>query len=396
MRMALRSILWSVMCAHGLCVITGTAWLVGGESRTPEASIRNQGATALNRSPVRIKDVADILGVRDNQLLGQGLVVGLNGTGDKTGDHAAQLLQNFTTRMGLNIPAALLKPKNIAVVAVTATLPPFARKGAKLDVQVSSLGDATSLQGGILLQTPLVGGDGRVYVVAQGALSIGGFAADGGGGAGGSAIQKNHPLVGRAPNGGMVEREVETCFQRGGLVSLVLRAGDFTTARRMAECINQRWRDSASALDSNSISFMIPSTGSASPVEIVAELENLRFTPDQRAKVVINERTGTVVAGLDVRIAPTVLTHGGLLIAVKRVPVIAQPEAFSNGATTVVADSATTATEEDSQALVFGPGPTLGDLAAALNALKVKPRDVIAIFQALKEAGALNAELVIM
>ena len=370
--------------------------LIGTSGYSAEPVAPNPLTMSYTPQTIRIKDVADVLGVRSNQLVGQGLVVGLNGTGDKAVDLTAQLLQNFTNRMGMNIPAALLKPKNVAVVAVTATLPPYARKGSKLDVQVSSLGDATSLQGGVLLQTPLIGADGRVYVVAQGALSIGGFAADGGGGAGGNSVQKNHPLVGRSPNGGFVEREIETSFQRGGVVSLVLRDGDFTTARRMAACINARWKDSAQAVDSGTVTFLMPIVPNTRPVDVVAELENLRFTPDMRAKIVINERTGTIISGMDVRISPTVLSHGSLLITVKHTPLVSQPDPLTAGTTKVVTDTATTVVEDDGQALVFNPGPTLADLASALNALKVKPRDIIAIFQALKEAGALNAELVIM
>jgi len=177
---------------------------------------------------------------------------------------------------------------------------------------------------------------------------------------------------------------------------LVLRDGDFTTAQRMAACINARWTDSARAVDSGTVTFVMPADATMKPVDIVSELENLRFTPDIRAKIVINERTGTIISGMDVRIAPTVLSHGSLLITVKHTPQVSQPEPLSAGTTKVVTDTTTTAVEDDGQALVFNPGPTLADLAGALNALKVKPRDIIAIFQALKEAGALNAELVIM
>jgi len=347
---------------------------------------------------VRIKDVAEVLGVRDNQIVGQGIIVGLEGTGDKTGVLAPQALANFISRMGLNIPALQLKPKNIAVVAVTAQLPPFAKKGAKLDVQISSLGDATSLQGGILIQTPLQGADGRVYAVAQGAISIGGFSAGTGGGGGEAAVQKNHTLAGRIPNGALVEREVITDFVRAGAVRLVLRQADFSTAQRMAVAISARWPGSAKAIDPYTVEFKLPVVDNEEPVPmaLLAELESLRFVPDARARVVINERTGTIVAGAAVRLMPTVLSHGNLYITVKQTPIISQPEPFSKGETVVVSDASVGVLEENGRAIVLQHGPTLGDLAAALNALKVKPRDIIAIFQALKEAGALNAELVIM
>jgi len=345
---------------------------------------------------VRIKDMADVLGVRDNQVVGQGIIVGLDGTGDKTGILAPQALSNFISRMGINIPAGALKPKNVAVVAVTAQLPPFVKKGTKLDVQISSLGDATSLQGGILIQTPLQGADGRVYAVAQGAISIGGFNASAGGGD--ATIQKNHALVGRIPNGSLVEREVETNFQKDGIVRLVLRRPDFTTAQRMATTIATRWPGSAKAIDPFTVEFKLPPVDSAEvmPMAVLAELERLRFLPDVRARVAINERTGTIVAGSQVRLMPTVLSHGNLYITIKHTPVISQPAPFSNGQTVVTSDATVTAEEEQTRAVVLEHGPTLGELAAALNALKVKPRDIIAIFQALKEAGALNADLVIM
>jgi flagellar P-ring protein FlgI len=350
---------------------------------------------------IRIKDIADIMGVRENQLVGQGLVVGLEGTGDKTGLLASQELSNVLSRLGVNVPASALKPKNIAVVAVTATLPPFSKKGGKLDVQVSSLSDASSLQGGVLLQSPLQGADGRVYAVAQGAISIGGFAVNSGGGGGTASIQKNHTLVGRIPNGALVEREVETDFERMGVVKLVLRKPDFTTAQRMAVAINARWQGAAKAIDPHTIEFIMPE-GDPDKVEtsrmaVLAELESLRFAPDVRARVVINERTGTIVAGAEVRLLPTVLSHGNLYITIKNSPVISQPAPLSNGQTVVAQEGSAAVTEDEGRAIVLQTkDATLGELAAALNSLKVKPRDIISIFQALKEAGALSAELLIL
>ena len=364
-------------------------------SAAPVTAERRSTQQTIEAPSVRIKDVADIQGVRDNQLVGEGIVVGLDGTGDKQGTQTLQVLSNFIAHMGVTVPAAQLNPKNVAIVAITAQLPPFMKKGAKIDIQVSSMGDASTLQGGILIQAPLKGADGRVYAVAQGAISVGGFSANGGGD---STVQKNHTLVGRIPNGGLIEREVETTFAHNGVVRVILRKGDFTTAQRMAECINTRWADSAKAIDPMTIEFRLPCNPAeqATTMATVAELESLLFTPDLPARVVINERTGTIVAGALVRLSPTVLSHGNLYITVKRLNAVSQANPFSGGTTVATQDTTTETVEENGRAIVLEHGPTLADLAAALNALKVKPRDIIAIFQALKEVGALNAELVIM
>ncbi|MCW8129567.1 MAG: flagellar basal body P-ring protein FlgI [Planctomycetota bacterium] len=347
---------------------------------------------------VRIKDLAELQGVRENQLIGNGLVVGLDGTGDKNSNLTNQELANLTTRFGVKISASDIKSNNVAAVLVTAQLPPFAKKGAKIDVQISSIGDAKSLQGGILLQCPLVGADGRVYTVAQGAISVGGFSA-GSSGAGGASVQKNHPLVGRIPGGGLVEREVPSDVAREGMVRMRLRNPDFTTAQRIADSVNKVWAGSAKALDLSSVEVKIPDKFLAENdlVQFVSQLETINVVPDNIARVVINERTGTIVAGTHVQIAPVAISHGNLYITIKNAPVISQPEALSTGGGTVVTNDQTTrATEESARVIVLQHGPTLGDLAQALNALKVTPRDIIAIFQALKNAGALHAELVIM
>lgn len=372
-----------------LLVSMAAAELWAGEAATP--------AIVLAPAQIRIKDLADLQGVRENQLVGNGLVVGLDGTGDKSSDLANQELANFATRFGVKISADDVKSKNIAAVMVTAKLPPFVKKGAHIDVQVSSVGDARSLQGGILIQTPLVGADGRVYAVAQGALSLGGFSGGSSGG-GGASVQKNHPLVGRIPNGAFVENEVASFIAREGFVRLRLRQPDFTTVQRAVDAINAKWPGLASANDLSGLEVRVPNgvTNQGQLVAFVAEMENLRITPDTSAKVVINERTGTIVAGADVRIAPTAVSHGSLFITVKNTTHVSQPEPFSKGETVVVTDQSTTVTEQDARVLVLEHAPTLGDLARALNSLKVSPRDIIAIFQALKDAGALHAELVIM
>lgn len=376
-----------------LLLIAQAAWSAQ-EPAAPEVHAPQVRTPKREAPSVRIKDVADIIGVRDNQLVGEGIVVGLDGTGDRQGTQTIQALSNFIARMGSTVPAASLNPKNVALVAVTAQLPAFVKKGGKIDVQVSSIGDASSLQGGILIQTPLKGADGRVYCAAQGAISVGGFSANGGGDA---TVQKNHTLVGRIPNGGLIEREVETAFAKEGVVRIALRKGDFTTAQRMAACINKRWADSSRAVDPLTVEFILPAAAKTDgPMAIVAELETLQFEPDIPARVVINERTGTIVAGAQVRLSPTVLSHGNLYITIRRAPVVVQPAPLTNGNTVVTQDTTTEAVEENGRAIILEHGPTLSDLAAALNALKVKPRDIIAIFQALKEAGALNADLIIM
>lgn len=346
---------------------------------------------------VRIKDLAELQGVRENQLIGNGLVVGLDGTGDKNSSLTNQELSNLTTRFGVKIASSDIKSNNVAAVLVTAQLPPFAKKGAKIDVQISSIGDAKSLQGGILLQCPLVGADGRVYTVAQGAISVGGFSAGSSGG-GGASVQKNHPLVGRIPGGGLVEREVPSAVAQQGMVRMRLRNPDFTTAQRITDSVNKVWPESAKAIDLSSVEVKIPDKFLAENdlVQFVSQLESINVVPDNIARVVINERTGTIVAGTHVQIAPVAISHGNLYITIKNSPVISQPEPLSNGDTVVSNDQTTKATEEEARVIVLQHGPTLGDLAQALNALKVTPRDIIAIFQALKNAGALHAELVIM
>ncbi|MGD0088964.1 MAG: flagellar basal body P-ring protein FlgI [Planctomycetota bacterium] len=374
------------------CLLAGLA--LAGEEPKPAAP---KEPVALS---VRIKDVAEILGVRENQLSGVGLVAGLDRAGDLTGKLTPQALANFVKHYGITIDPSTLLPRDVALVAVTAQLPAFAKKGARLDVQVSALGDASSLQGGVLIQTPLMGGDGKVYATAQGAISIGGFnVTGGGGGLGAATVQKNHTLAGRIPNGALVEKEVPTAFERDGTVRIVLRKPDITTAQRMAEAIEKRWPGLAKAVDPFTVEFMIPVTQrlNGDRMAVLAELETLRFLPDVVARVVINERTGTIVAGSHVQLLPAIISHGNLIVTIKETPVISQPGPFSQGTTVATSTTTVTATEEGGRALVVEQkGPTLGDLAAALNALKVKPRDIISIFQNLKEAGALNADLVIL
>jgi len=371
--------------------------LWAGEVTPPPAPAKPAAVAAPAQQQIRIKDIAEIQGVRENQLIGNGVVIGLDSSGDQSSGLANIEIANIQARWGLTVTANDIKSKNIAAVIVTAKLSAFAKKGSKIDVQVSSIGDAKSLVGGVLVQCPLVGADGRVYAVAQGALSVGGVGG-GGGGTGGSSVTKNHLLVGRIPEAALVEREVPTDFASNSLVRLRLRQPDFTTATRMAEAINAKWKDSARATDWSGIEIHFPEsiTDDGQRVGFIAEMEKLTLVPDSAARVVFNERTGTIVAGANVRLAPTAISQGNLFITIKNTPVISQPEALSKGKTVVESDQSTTLTEEQAHVLILEPGPTLGELARALNALKVTPRDMISIFQALKDAGALHAELIIM
>ena len=263
----------------------------------------------------RVKDLADIEGVRSNQLIGYGLVVGLNRTGDRVQQnlYARQTLQNLLERMGISTDAATLKPENIATVLVTATLPPFIRQGAKLDVTVSSIGDARSLQGGTLILTQLKGIDGQTYAVAQGSVSIGGISA----GDKGNSVEINHPTVGRVPNGGTVERIVPTELAAGNRLTLVLRNDDFSTAAKLDQVINAKFGGgTAKALDGRNVEVSLPAKFADSRVAFIAELENLRLAPERLAKIVINERTGTIIMGRDVRIAAVAISQGGVTVRI--------------------------------------------------------------------------------
>jgi len=341
---------------------------------------------------VRIKDLADWEGVRDNQLIGYGIVVGLDGTGDTTQNKfTPQAIANYLSRMGITMSPDAFQTRNTAAVAVTATLPPFARVGSRIDVTVSSMGSAKSLQGGLLLITPLKGGDSATYAVAQGPLSIGGFNAS----QGGAATSRNHPTVGRIPNGAIVEQEVPFSFADLSSLSLVLRRDDFTTTQRVVDAINQRFPQAASALDPRTIQIAVPEAYRNRKVALVAELENLSITPDQAARVVINERTGTIVFGDQVRIHPIALAHGGISVTVQTRPVASQPEPLSQGQT-VTGTETTVDVQEQQARWALLEGATVQQVVRTLNALGATPRDLIAILQAIKESGALEAELEIL
>lgn len=342
----------------------------------------------------RIKDIAKIVGVRNNQLVGYGLVGGLNGTGDKQGtEFTIQSLTNMLLKMGINVDPVQVKVKNVAAVMVTAELPAFSQTGMRLDVMVSSIGDAKSLQGGTLLMTPLQGVDGETYALAQGAVSLGGFAAGGGG----DTASKNHPTVGTIPNGAMVERSVVVPLQLRERLHFVLDQPDFTTSEAVSKAMNRQIGQTvAFSQDSGTVIVDVPGDFQNRVVDFIARLETVEVPVDIPARVVVNERTGTVVMGENVRISTVAVSHGGLSIVIQEEPVISQPSPFGEGRTVVTRDRDLSVEEEESHLMVLPAGVSLGDVVKALNAVGVTPRDLIAILQAMKGAGALSAELVIM
>jgi len=349
----------------------------------------------------RIKDIASIEGVRNNALIGYGLVIGLNGTGDKTGTlFTVQSLASMLNRMGITVNPKSVKVKNVAAVMVTATLPPFTRVGSQLDVVVSSLGDATSLQGGTLLLTPLKGPDQAVYAVAQGAISIGGFV----GGGEGDKTQKNHPTAGRISGGALVEREVPFPFSEMERFKVVLRQQDFTTALRLAEVINKALGSESSGtaparpIDAGTVELEVSEAYRGQPVALLAMIEGLDVPVDYPAKVVVNERTGTIVMGDQVRISDVAIAHGNLTIRVQTDFKVSQPKPLSpkGSKTVVVPERQTDVLEEDAKIVMVRGGATIGDLIRGLNAIGVTPRDLISILQAVKAAGALHADLEIL
>lgn len=342
----------------------------------------------------RIKDIADIQGVRPNQLVGYGLVVGLNGTGDGNKTiFTVQSLVSMLEKMGVTLNANDIKVKNVAAVMVTAEMPPFARTGTQIDVVVSSIGDAKNLQGGTLIFTPLKAANGKIYAVAQGAISTGGFAASGAGG----SVQKNFPTVGRVPSGATIEKEMQAHFNDRDAVRISLRNPDFTTAGRMSEAINATLLEPVAKMsDSATVDVRVPGKYLDNVSGFVTMIENIPVTPDIVSKVVVNERTGTVVIGENVRISTVAIAQGNLSISVKEDAKVSQPMPFSNGQTVVTPDTNVNVKEEKNPIFIMESGATIGDIVRALNALGVTPRDLISIFQALQASGALQAKLEIM
>lgn len=352
-------------------------------------------APAAPAAGTRIKDLVMVAGARDNQLVGYGLVAGIAGDGDKNLIFTVQSIANMLQRFGVSVPAQTLQSKNVAAVMVTADVPAFVKPGARLDVQVSSLGDAKTLQGGVLLQTPLLGPTGEAYAVAQGPVSIGGFFAGTSGG-GGASVQKNHPTTAQIIGGALVEREIPATIVEDMHVHLLLREPDFTSAARMAEAINLAFTNSAQAIDSSTVRVRVPEDLVNVPVVFIAQLEAIEMTPDTPARIIINERTGTIVANSRIRISACAVSHGNLTINIASTLDVSQPPVFgSAGRTVVTPRTETKVTEPKATVLALPELPTVEQIAAALNTLGVTPRDIMAIFQAMKQAGALQAELLI-
>jgi flagellar P-ring protein precursor FlgI len=340
----------------------------------------------------RLKDLVAIEGVRENQLIGYGLVVGLAGTGDKkTTVFSAQSLTNMLERMGVTVPATSIRVADTAAVMVTATLPSFAQPGMRIDVSAAAIGDCTNLQGGILLLTSLRGADGQVYAVAQGPVMTSGFGAGRGGG---TSQTVNHPTVARGPSTAIVERAAPSVAP-SGMVRLQVRQSDFTTSARIVEAVNKKLGSAKAAKAENAglITIPVPAEYAGRTTEFISELENLAVEADRPARVVINERTGTIVLGKDVRVAPVAILHGNLSVEIQTTFTVSQPNPLSPGATEVVPQTNVAAKEEKARNVVLKQGATVEELVRALASIGSTPRDVIAILQNLKSAGALEAEL---
>lgn len=343
----------------------------------------------------RVKDIAGIKGARPNQLIGYGLVVGLNSSGDddKT-EFTFQSLTNMMKRMGIVVDKKNVDLDNVAGVMVTANLPSFSKVGTRIDVVVSSMGNAKDLQGGTLLLTPLRAPDGNVYAVAQGPISTGGFSA---GGAAGGGVQKNHPTVGYIPGGAIVEKDLSLNLLERNVISLNLNNPDFTTCLRLTRVINVGLGEElAQSIDAGTVQIKIPWEFQERLVEFISLVENLDIAPDAIAKVVLNERTGTVIMGENVRISTVAVSHGNLSIIVKERERVSQPLPFSGGETVVTPDTEIAVKEEDSRLMLVPEGVNLREVVRGLNAIGVSPRDLISIFQAIRASGALQAELVII
>ncbi|MCG8673476.1 MAG: flagellar basal body P-ring protein FlgI [Pseudomonadales bacterium] len=345
----------------------------------------------------RIKDLADLQGVRDNQLIGYGLVVGLNGTGDKANSShfTTQTFRNMMEQFGIRVPQGVdPKLKNVAAVSVHATLPAFSKPGQKIDITASSIGDASSLRGGSLLMTPLRGADGKVYAVAQGDLVVGGFGAQG---TDGSKITVNVPSVGRIPNGATVELAAPNPFLQMNVLTFNLRSPDFTTSKRVADQINRLLGPGvARSLDATSVVVASPKDPSQR-VTFLSVLENLEIQPaEPAAKIIINSRTGTIVIGKNVRVSPAAVSHGSLTVTISENKEVVQPNAFAGGDTEVTPESNIDIVQENSRMFVFQPGVSLDEIVRAVNRVGAAPGDLMAILEALKQAGALRAELVVI
>ncbi|WP_407522365.1 flagellar basal body P-ring protein FlgI [Methylobacterium oryzisoli] len=356
------------------------------------AALVPSGAHALSR----VKDLATIEGVRPNQLVGYGIVVGLNGTGDTLNNvpFTRQSVQAMLERLGVNTRGATMRTANLAAVMVTASLPPFATQGTRIDVTVSSLGDAKSLQGGTLLVTPLLGADGEVYALAQGSLAIAGFQAEGDA----AKITRGVPTNGRIANGAMIEREVEFKLNQQRSLRLSLRNPDLTTSKRIASAINDfMGADTAEPTDPSTVTLQVPVRYQGNMIRLLTEVEQLKVEPDQTARVIIDERSGIIVMGRDVRVSTVAVAQGNLTVTITEQPQVSQPEPLSGGETVVVPRTAVKVDTGDRNKLALvREGVSLRELVDGLNALGVGPRDLISILQAIKAAGALQADIEVM
>lgn len=345
--------------------------------------------------PVRLKDLVEFDGVRGNDLVGYGLVVGLNGTGDglRNAPFTEEIMANLLERLGANVAGEAFRPRNVAAVFVTATLPPFARAGGQIDVAVSAIGDATSLQGGTLVMTPLNGADGQIYAVAQGSILAGGISAEG------EAARVVHgvPTAGVIPAGARVEREVEFDFAGLTVLRLALKVPDFTTAARIETAVNATLgRGVAQMIDAGTVALNVPASGAQSPAHMLAALEGLAIEPERPARVVVDQRSGTIVMGADVRISRVAVAQGGLTLRIEEAPLVVQPDPFSQGETMVVPRSSASIEQDPGTGLAeLTGGTTLSEVVAGLNALGVTTMDMIDILKTINAAGALHAELVV-
>jgi flagellar P-ring protein precursor FlgI len=352
-------------------------------------------ATPSTAEAIRLKDLVEFDGVRGNDLVGYGLVVGLNGTGDglRNSPFTEEIMSNLLERLGVNVTGEQFQPKNVAAVFVTASLPPFARAGGRIDVTVSAIGDAKSLLGGTLVMTPLNGADGQIYAVAQGAIIAGGVSAEGQG----SKVTQGVPTAGSIPSGAHVEREVQFDFSQMHSVRLALRAPDFTTASRIEGVINQAFNAKVAVMqDSGTVALNIDATRMDSPAHVMARLENLTVEPEARARVVVDQRSGTIVMDDDVRISHVAIAQGNLTLRVDEMPQVAQPNPFAQGTTIVVPRTRTDIQNAPGTGLAEVQGGTsLSEVVSGLNALGVAPHDMIDILKSINAAGALHAEFVV-
>jgi flagellar P-ring protein precursor FlgI len=351
--------------------------------------------TTAMASPVRIKDLVEFDGVRGNDLVGYGLVVGLNGTGDglRNAPFTEEIMSNILERLGVNVQGEQFRPKNVAAVFVTATLPPFSRAGSRIDVTVSAIGDASSLLGGTLVMTPLNAADGEIYAVAQGTVIAGGASAEGDA----ATVVQGVPTSGSIPGGANVEREIDFRFSDLSVVRLALRNADFTTAERIEDAINRTYgRGVAQMIDSGTVVLDIDATREPSPAHAMGTIENIPVEPERKARVVVDQRSGTIVMGEDVRISRVAVSQGNLTLRIEEAPLVVQPNPFADGQTVVVPRSRVGIDEEPGPGLAEVPdGTSLSEVVAGLNALGVSPRDMIDILKSIKAAGALHAEFIV-